>query len=487
MARSIKSVPYSRTKETLVTTKLRRSSIKGEPIGSMEENLGARERRPTIAERREKNSLAEKPEADIASPAAARLPTIESQHDNKNIAPRVKETWKLRPALKFILTWPRLTFLQEPRVKMSPLMASFIGFVLVPTFAATIYFALIASDQFAAQARFAVRQIDMGSGESMAGAENSATGSTGVNFSFTAPGQNAYIVTSYIRSRAIVDDLAPIINLRKIFRRPEADFWSRLKRNASAEDLTDYWKSMVSTYIDAPSGIVTLQVRAFRPDDAVAIGKAVLQLSETLVNRISDRARRDAMASSEHEVRRTYAMTQEALADLRTFRDSSGIIDPQQAGTELGKLLMPLLTEKIKLESDLFVARRNLDASAPTVKVLKDQLTTTEQQIAALRGKLTNTDGDRKTLSASLAKFEELDLKRQFAESLYGLAQADLDRARLRAEEQSVYLTVFVPPSLPEESRYPRRVAFPILVFLGLTIVWSIGAMIIASIEDHRL
>jgi capsular polysaccharide transport system permease protein len=90
-------------------------------------------------------------------------------------------------------------------------------------------------------------------------------------------------------------------------------------------------------------------------------------------------------------------------------------------------------------------------------------------------------------LAASIAKFEALELQRQFAEKLYTLAQADLDRARQRAVRQSVYLTVFVPPSLPEESRCPRRVAFPTLIFIGLTILWSIVVMTIASVEDHRL
>jgi len=373
-----------------------------------------------------------------------------------------------------------------PRIKMSALLWSFIAVVIVPGFASIVYFALIASSQLAAEARFAVRQVEVAASDRLS-SKDSSNGNASINFSFTASGQDAYIVTSYIRSRAIVDDLSRTLNLREIFRRPEADFWARLKRNASIDELTDYWNGMVNTYIDAPSGIVTLRVRAFRAEDAVTLAKAVLSLSENLVNRISDRARSDAMQQSEEEVRRGFQMTQAALADLRQFRDNAGIIDPVQATTEIGKLLIPLMTEKIRLESDLFVASRDLDSSAPTVKALKNRLDTTEKQIADLRGKLTSSSGDGKTVAASLAKFEELELQRQFAEKLYTLAQADLDRARQRADRQSIYLTVFVPPSLPEDSRYPRRIAFPLLIIAGLIIIWAIGAMTVASVEDHRL
>lgn len=374
--------------------------------------------------------------------------------------------------------------------KVSPLLASFIACVLVPSFAAVLYFAFIAADQLAAEARFAVRQIEGDSGDS--GKDIDSTGGkngsgTSSSFSFTATGQNAYIVTSYIRSRAIVDDLSDKLNLREIFRRPEADFWARLKRNASIDELVEYWDSMVNTYIDGPSGIVTLRVRAFRADDAVALGKAVLDLSEALVNRISDRARRDAMEMSEKEVRRAYETTQAALADMRSFRDSAGIIDPVQAGTEIGKLLLPLLAEKIRMESELFVMSRDLDENAPTVRILKSKVESVEQQIAELKNRLTSTGGGERTLAASLTKFEELELQRQFAEKLYTLAQADLERARIRADRQAIYLTVFVPPSLPEESRYPRRLAFPILIFVGLSLCWAIVVMTLASIEDHRM
>ena len=368
--------------------------------------------------------------------------------------------------------------LQTPRTKIPPILLSFIAVVLAPSFAAILYFAFLASDQYAVEARFAVRSVEP---------EQAEPGASGTSFSFTLAGQNAYIVASYIRSRAIVDDLGAKLNLRELFRRPEADFGARLKRDSSIDELTDYWNSVVSTYVDAPSGIVTVKIRAFRKADALAIGGALVTASEALVNRISDRARHDATAMAEKDVRQAFAAVQAALAELHTFRDKAGILDPGQATSDIGKLLIPLMTEKIKLESDLFVAGREMDPDAPTICMLKIQLDTVEQHITALKAKLTGTENSGQTVAASLAKFEELEIQRMFAERLYALAQTDLDRAQMRANRQSVYLSVFVPPSLPEESRYPRRIAFPVLIFVGLGVIWSIVMMIIASVEDHRL
>lgn len=368
--------------------------------------------------------------------------------------------------------------LQSPRVKIPPIWWSFIAFVALPAFAVTVYFAFIASDQYSVESRFAVRSVE---------AETEQKGDSASSFSFTASGQNAYIVTSYIRSRTIVEDVSSKLKLREIFRRPEADILARLPRRASIDELTEYWKSMIDTNVDSTSGIVTLKLRAFRRDDALALGAAVVAASETLVNRISDRARRDATAMAEKEVRRAFESVQAALADLHTFRNAFGMIDPGQTSSEIGRLLIPLMGEKIRLENELFVAGRELSPDAPTVRVLRGQLETAEQHIKELKAKLTNADGGGDTIAGSLAKFEELDIQRQLAERFYKLAQTDLDRAQMRANRQSIYLTVFVPPSLPEESRYPHRLAFSVLAFFGLAIVWGIVVMIYASVEDHRL
>ncbi|ATQ70081.1 MULTISPECIES: hypothetical protein [Methylosinus] len=383
------------------------------------------------------------------------------------------------------------------RDRIPPALGSFIAFVLAPALAATLYFAFIASDQFTVETRFSVRSLDTfdppstpvlgggGQGGGQGGGTASAmTGGGGVTIETST--QNAFVITSYIRSRAIVDDLSAKIRLRDIFQRPEADFWARLGKNASIEKLVDYWISMVETDVDSGSGVVTAKVRAFRREDALALGRALISASEDLVNRISDRARRDATTMAEQDVRRAFVTVQSALAELNKFRDQFGMIDPSSKSTEIGSLLAPLIGDKIRLENEMFVATRELSPDAPTVRVLREQIETAEKQIKELEAKLTNREGGG-AVSGSIAKFEELDLQRTLAEQLYAMARSNLDRAQQRANRQTLYLTVFVPPAMPEDSRYPRRLNFSVLIFIALGVIWSIAMMVLASIEDHRL
>lgn len=91
-----------------------------------------------------------------------------------------------------------------------------------------------------------------------------------------------------------------------------------------------------------------------------------------------------------------------------------------------------------------------------------------------------------RTISASLTSFEQLRLNRMFAEKLYTMAEDALERARLRAEQQNIFVSTFVPPSVPQEPQYPQRLSLSLLIPIGLAMLWGIFALIAASIEDHR-
>jgi capsular polysaccharide transport system permease protein len=367
----------------------------------------------------------------------------------------------------------------------SPLLVSFVALVALPAVVGTCYFVFVAADQYTSEARFAVRAADDTREQKprVAAALMSTMGASGLSFGH----QDAEIVASYIRSRAIIDDLAPVVDLRAMFRRPEADFWARLPDDASAEVLRDYWLRMVSTYLETASGIVNVKVRAFRRDDALVLAKAILEASERLVNAISLRARADAMRRAEEEVRRADGLMRLALADLAQFRDSEGIIDPVRAADLTGQVLLRLMQDKIEIEKELFIAKRVSSAEGPGIAPLRARLESVEGQIARTRAELAGESPQARNLAAALVKFEELEVKRQFAESLYSFARGGLERARISAERQTIYVTVFVPPALPEEVSYPLRFTFSALIAIGLAVAWGTAAMIWASVMDHRL
>lgn len=371
----------------------------------------------------------------------------------------------------------------QPQSQAKVILISLILVVALPILAAGIYLFFIASDQYASEARFAVKTVaassDDGKGDTSLSSILTSGGSLG--------GQEADIVANYIESRAIIDDVSRTLDVRAIFQRPEADFWARLPANASIEDLTTYWKHMVSVYIESTSGIVTVETRAFRREDALALAQAIVKSSETLVNSMSANVRADAVKHAEDEIRRSEANVRFALADLQEFRNSQGLIDPVKSAEQTGKLLLQLMGEKIETEGQLFVAQRTMGPNAPGIAGTKAKLESIDKHIATLQQQLAGNKEATKNLAATISKFEELDLKRQFAERMYGFARDGLDRARLIAERRSVYLAVFVPPSLAQDYSYPLRFSDFALIAVAAMVAWSCGATIWASILDHRL
>ena len=374
----------------------------------------------------------------------------------------------------------------EARRRPSAYLLSFLAFVALPALAATLYFALWASDEYVAESRFAVHSVANVAVSSSEGAKK-ATTSGSVTGGFSAASGDAYLVADYVRSRACVEEVGKSLDLKAIFRRPEADFVSRLQADASPEAMQRYWERMVTSYVDPPSGIVTVTVAAFRREDALAVSQAILAAAEKMANELSARARADIIRLADAEVASAEARVAASLSEMRDFREKAGFIDPKLQAQTLTQTLETLIAQRIKLQTDLEVSVKAMSPQAPTLTTLKSRLDELDTQIAAEKAKLTSRSQDPAALANLLPAYEALLVRNTFAEKLYGLAADGLERARLRAEAQTIYLDVFVPPATPQEATYPLRIASPILIALSALVLWGIGALTAALIEDHKL
>lgn len=386
------------------------------------------------------------------------------------------------------LDWRRLPGIRRPPSRpqniIGGVIKQFAIFVLLPTLMAAFYFYAFASDQYIATAQFAVR----GNVEPME--ESSSTAFVGLAQKHNS--QDSFIVKDYIQSQTLVSAVEASLKVSTMFSRPGVDFWERYDTNQPVEELVKYWRHRVTTRIEPISGIITLNVRAFTPEDALVITRDVVARSERLINDISRRAQADMLAHAEGDAAKAQDRLRKAHLALQTYRNRWGIIDPAKTAEAMLTTIGGLRKERLKAESDLAVLRgSNLDEKARSVQNLVSLVTALDQQIKKLTDQLTTEAGTgpdiTNNMTKALLEFEGLQVERTIAGKLNESANLMVDRARIAAGKQQIFLATFVEPALPGDSLYPLRGHAILVVFFCCLVVWSSIALIIAGINDQRL
>ncbi len=375
----------------------------------------------------------------------------------------------------------------EPQTGFSAgraLLYSFILLVALPTLAATIYFAFIASDQYLSETRVTVRAASEEKQSSGLGDSASLVGKLGLGAGKSTV-QDSYLVLNYLKSRAVVHDIGGQEFMESKYSHAGIDWIARLPRGKSAEELWKYWTSMVVPVIDAQSGIVTVKVYAFTPQDAFDISSRIVALSEHLVNKISERSRSSAVDEGQIEVDRAQKELADARTQLQVFRNKSTTIDPVAQAAAIGDAIGKLLVDRGDIENSMLTFSGTLSSTSPAVRIQKSRLDAIDKQIADLKRQLTSTNSADSPLSSELSTFEQLKLKEEFAEKKYSTAQESLDHSKLELERKQLFISLVVEPGLPQYPLFPERVVDILLFFAVGFVSWGILCLISASVLDH--
>lgn len=346
---------------------------------------------------------------------------------------------------------------------------SFLLLVVAPSVLLTLYYGFIATGQYVAEMKFAVRSGDKSALEvSPLGASNPIN-----------QVQDTLVVRDYVISQPMVEALDKELNLRARFSSDKADFVSALSSSASIEDLTRYWRDHVRTSIETTSGLVTIRVYGFTPDDSLQIAQAITRRSEDLVNEMSERTSADLLRDTESEVARAEEQLKATRAALQTLRNESNTLDPDEQATGLGEVLVQLRVEREAAAERLAVASQGLSPDAPQLRPLRARLAALDAQIAQIEAEM--------TASASVIKdFSQAELEAQIAEKRYITAVQALEAARVAADRRRVYINTFVQPTMPQEATYPHRLWFIGGGVMGLLVLWAALASI-AGIVRQRM
>ncbi|CAN7566404.1 hypothetical protein LJR255_004055 [Pararhizobium sp. LjRoot255] len=357
-------------------------------------------------------------------------------------------------------------------------IGSFICLFVLPVVVGAVYFFVLATDQYVSEARFSVSSGQQNGLEALAGLSSILGGSQS---------SDGAIIAQYVKSRSIIEELEKTFDLRRMFRPGTWDVLAEAPKNMSMEKFVNYWNGQIKLSAEQSSGLVTLQVRTFSPQDSLALAKEIVRISETMVNRLTRRNDENSLQEAARELDLSKKRLEDAVTAMRDARIAAGVLDVELAANSYSELLTQLNIELSKIETQIETNRNN-DVATPQLTSLKARADALRGQIATYENRMAGRpagDKDGSTLAAQASVLTDRQMGLTIAQNEYKLAVAAYESARLTIERQRSYLMVYVQPTLPEQSLYPQRgLMWTAVIFLSF-LAWALVAGIAILVRDN--
>lgn len=349
--------------------------------------------------------------------------------------------------------------------------------VVVPSLCSAVYFSFWASDVYISESAFVVRTPQ-------SQASLSGMGALLQNVGFSRSQDDSYSVLAFMRSREALAQLQEVLPVRSFYEE-EGDFFSRfnpLGFDEGEEAFYQYFQNYLSVSLDSVSGIATLRVRAFKPDEAQAMSVELLRQGELLINRLNERAKRDSVVFAEELVREAEVFVAESAAALSAYRINNGVFDVQAESEVLLALVAGLQEELISIETQL-AQLRSLAPNNPQIEtLLVREASVREEMDRQMRLIL----GGGASIATQTAEYQRLLLSNRLAQEQLSAALVTLQNARSEAERKQLYLEVVTQPSRPDLALEPRRLYSVLATFFFGLLLYGVLRLLIASIKEHK-
>lgn len=351
-------------------------------------------------------------------------------------------------------------------------------FVGLPTLLAAIYYGLIASPVYVSYSTFVIKTPGQKATPSVSLANL-------VQASGLSAGQEqTKEVLQYVRSRNALEHLQTETNVRERYSNRGADFLSRFPspfRDDSFESLYRFYGSMVGANLDPESGLAVVEARAFTPRDAYQINSKLLDLSETLVNRLNQRAERRAIAEAERRVVQAEDRVRRARVSLAAFRNQQDLIDPGKQAEGVLEVSNSLEAERAALQAQLDLMLRVAPRN-PSIPALRNRIAALGRAAGVQTGRAVGTPAG---IASKLGAYEKLNVEQEFATQMLTAANAALEQARTESQKQQFYLERVVEPNTPDDPLFPHRMKQILIIFAASLCLYFVGWMLVVGILEH--
>lgn len=353
-----------------------------------------------------------------------------------------------------------------------PLLVVALAAILV----AGAYWLLIASDRYVSEARIVLQRSDLGSGQAMDFA--SLLGSAG------GARSDQLLLRDHLLSLDMLRKLDDKLKVKQHFS-AQGDWISRLRsEDVTAEKFHDYFKSRVSVELDEFAGVLVIKAQAYTPQMAQAMSQALLTEGENYMNAMGHALAQEQVRFLERQVQELGKRVQTTRAAVLAYQNSKGMLSPQASAETLAGIVAKLEAQLTELQTRRTGLLAYLQANAPQLVELNQQITAVEQQLTQEQARLAAPQGS--PLNAKVAEFQQLQHDAEFAQQVLNTALVALEKGRVDATRTLKKVAVLQAPNLPEDALQPRRVYNTMVFAMVALLLAGIMHLLMAIVRDHQ-
>lgn len=365
-------------------------------------------------------------------------------------------------------------------LKLKKLGLPFLIIVVLPTILSIIYYGLIAANQYISVSNFVVRSPQKNTSVSGLSAVLQSVG-------FASSQDDAQVVSQYVLSRDALQELDKELDLRSKYRNTGVDFVGRfnpLGINSSLESLYDYYLKKVTIEVDNKSSISTLTVRAYNSKDAYIINSRLLDMAESLVNKLNQRGRDDTVSYAEKEVAYAQKRLEDSLIALTKFRSDNKVVDiDKQASIQLQ--MVSKLQDQLILVRTQLMQLKSITPENPQIRILAERERSILREIQSETNKITGGSNSN-SLNEKSAEFEKLTLDKEMATKQLTATLASLEQSKNEVIRKQLYLERIAQPNIPDISTEPKKIKGILSVFMFSMLMWFVWSLLAAGVKEHR-
>lgn len=357
-----------------------------------------------------------------------------------------------------------------------PLWIAYFCCVLIPVFIIVFYLLTFAKDRYQSSALVLVKQV----------ADAQVSDASGLGALFGVPStsrEDSQILKEYITSRDMVSKLNKSLNLRQEFSSVNDPVFA-LPKDASVEELVEYYNKMVKVELDEQSMMLKVSNQAFSPEFSLKLNKEILKQSDSFINEVSKNIAQEQQVFAEKQFKDATKQLEQARQAVLSYQNKNEIFDPELQAQAVATLIAGLQENLAQLKTEQRTLLSYLTPEAPQVVAINSQIESVEAQIQKESEKLTSPSN--KKLNQKVADFEALKAQVGFATDLYKISLSSLEKSRLEASRKLKKLIVIAQPLMAQDAQYPRKIYIGITSFILLNILFGIGLLIHSIIREHR-